>query len=59
MPDKKAVLVIGVGASSSAIRCPFGLADGENRVHLLLDPVAWLIVVAFSVLGSLGNLALY
>jgi membrane protein YqaA with SNARE-associated domain len=28
-------------------------------VHLLLDPIAWLIVVAFSVLGSLGNLALY
>ena len=28
-------------------------------MELLLDPKAWLIVVAFSVLGSLGNLALY
>ena len=28
-------------------------------MHLLLDPTAWLIVVAFSVLGSIGNLALY
>jgi hypothetical protein len=28
-------------------------------VHLLFDPTAWLIVVGFSVLGSLGNLALY
>ena len=28
-------------------------------MHLLLDPVAWLIVFAFSLLGSLGNLALY
>jgi membrane protein YqaA with SNARE-associated domain len=28
-------------------------------VHLLLDPIAWLVVVAFSVLGSVGNLALY
>ena len=28
-------------------------------MHLLLEPVAWLIVFAFSVLGSLGNLALY
>jgi membrane protein YqaA with SNARE-associated domain len=26
---------------------------------LLLDPIAWLIIIAFSVLGSLGNLALY
>jgi hypothetical protein len=28
-------------------------------VHLLLDPTAWLVVVAFSLLGSFGNLALY
>lgn len=28
-------------------------------MDLLLDPLAWLIVVAFSVLGSVGNLALY
>lgn len=28
-------------------------------MELLLDPTAWLIVVAFSVLGSIGNLALY
>jgi membrane protein YqaA with SNARE-associated domain len=28
-------------------------------VQLLLDPVAWLIVIAFSLLGSIGNLALY
>jgi membrane protein YqaA with SNARE-associated domain len=28
-------------------------------MHLLLDPTAWLIVVAFSALGSIGNLALY
>jgi membrane protein YqaA with SNARE-associated domain len=28
-------------------------------MELLLDPKAWLIVVAFSVLGSIGNLALY
>lgn len=28
-------------------------------MDLLLDPTAWLIVVAFSLLGSLGNLALY
>ena len=28
-------------------------------MYLLLDPTAWLIVVAFSVLGSIGNLALY
>jgi membrane protein YqaA with SNARE-associated domain len=28
-------------------------------MHLLLDPTAWLIVIAFSVLGSIGNLALY
>jgi membrane protein YqaA with SNARE-associated domain len=28
-------------------------------VHLLFEPNAWLIVVAFSVLGSVGNLALY
>jgi membrane protein YqaA with SNARE-associated domain len=25
----------------------------------LLDPIAWLIIVALSVLGSVGNLALY
>ena len=28
-------------------------------MDLLLDPTAWLIVVAMSVLGSIGNLALY
>lgn len=28
-------------------------------MNLLLDPMAWLIVVALSVLGSAGNLALY
>jgi membrane protein YqaA with SNARE-associated domain len=28
-------------------------------VHLLLDPTAWLVVVAFSLLGSFGNLALH
>lgn len=28
-------------------------------MYLLLDPTAWLIVVALSVLGSVGNLALY
>ena len=28
-------------------------------MYLLLDPTAWLIVVAVSVLGSIGNLALY
>jgi membrane protein YqaA with SNARE-associated domain len=28
-------------------------------VHLLLDPTAWLVVVALSLLGSIGNLALY
>jgi membrane protein YqaA with SNARE-associated domain len=28
-------------------------------MDLLLDPIAWLIVVAFSILGSIGNLALY
>jgi membrane protein YqaA with SNARE-associated domain len=28
-------------------------------VDLLLDPTAWLIVVALSILGSIGNLALY
>jgi len=28
-------------------------------MNLLLDPMAWLIVVALSVLGSVGNLALY
>jgi membrane protein YqaA with SNARE-associated domain len=28
-------------------------------MELLLDPIAWLIVVAFSVLGTIGNLALY
>ena len=28
-------------------------------MHLLFDPVAWLIVLAWSVLGSVGNLALY
>lgn len=28
-------------------------------MHLLLDPTAWLIVVAVSLLGSIGNLALY
>ena len=28
-------------------------------MELLLDPTAWLIVVALSVLGSVGNLALY
>jgi membrane protein YqaA with SNARE-associated domain len=28
-------------------------------MELLLDPTAWLIVLAFSVLGSIGNLALY
>jgi membrane protein YqaA with SNARE-associated domain len=28
-------------------------------MELFLDPTAWLIVVAFSVLGSIGNLALY
>ena len=30
-----------------------------QSMELLLDPTAWLIVVAFSVLGSIGNLALY
>lgn len=28
-------------------------------MYLLLDPRAWLIVVAFTVLGLVGNLALY
>lgn len=28
-------------------------------MDLLLEPEAWLAVIAFSVLGSLGNLALY
>ena len=28
-------------------------------MHLLLEPRAWVIVVAFSVLGSIANLALY
>jgi membrane protein YqaA with SNARE-associated domain len=28
-------------------------------VHLLTEPEAWLLIVAFSVLGSVGNLALY
>lgn len=28
-------------------------------MDLLLDPTAWLIVVAFSLVGSIGNLALY
>jgi membrane protein YqaA with SNARE-associated domain len=28
-------------------------------VHLLLDPIAWLVVVGFSLLGGVGNLALY
>jgi hypothetical protein len=30
----------------------------ESRVYVLLEPVAWPVVVAFSVLGSLGNLVL-
>jgi hypothetical protein len=30
-----------------------------QSIELLLDPTAWLIVVAFSVLGSIGNLTLY
>jgi hypothetical protein len=30
-----------------------------QSMELLLDPTAWLIVVAFTVLGSIGNLALY
>jgi membrane protein YqaA with SNARE-associated domain len=28
-------------------------------VHLLFDPVAWLVVVGLSLLGAIGNLALY
>ena len=28
-------------------------------MHLLLDPQAWLLVVLFSMLGVIGNLALY
>ena len=28
-------------------------------MHLLLDPIAWVVVVGFSLLGSIGNLALY
>ena len=28
-------------------------------MYLLLDPTAWLIIVALSLLGSIGNLALY
>lgn len=28
-------------------------------MHLLLEPTAWLIVVGISLLGSLGNMALY
>jgi membrane protein YqaA with SNARE-associated domain len=28
-------------------------------MYLLLNPIAWLIVVAFTVLGLFGNLALY
>ncbi len=30
-----------------------------DSVNLLTDPVAWLVVIAFSLLGSVGNLALY
>ena len=28
-------------------------------MHLLLEPIAWLVVVGLSLLGSVGNLALY
>jgi membrane protein YqaA with SNARE-associated domain len=28
-------------------------------VHLLLEPIAWLLVLLFSLLGVIGNLALY
>jgi membrane protein YqaA with SNARE-associated domain len=45
--------------SGSTTWQPFRLFSGEDTMELLLDPKAWLIVVAFSVLGSIGNLALY
>lgn len=28
-------------------------------MDLILDPIAWLIIIALSILGSVGNLALY
>jgi membrane protein YqaA with SNARE-associated domain len=28
-------------------------------MHLLLEPIAWLVVIGLSLLGSVGNLALY